>query len=198
MKKYKNTLLQSDELFYLKLRRNKYKKGKKKKLNINICTLFFLINFFIIIFSACYYLIIFKRKNNNQSDKNLNNINIKTSQNLIESYIKSQKDFCENPNKYINQKYEESIFLSDVNFNETKFQMYIFKSANFILNQFKKYGAFEIVESKNMIDALKFYSSKYNILNNKDIFMLDIGGNIGWYPSILGRYGYSILSFEAF
>ena len=93
MKKYKNTLLQSDELFYLKLRRNKYKKGKKKKLNINICTLFFLINFFIIIFSACYYLIIFKRKNNNQSDKNLNNINIKTSQNLIESYIKSQKDF---------------------------------------------------------------------------------------------------------
>ena len=37
-----------------------------------------------------------------------------------------------------------------------------------------------------------------NIINNKDIFMLDIGGNIGWYPSILGRYGYSILSFEAF
>ena len=28
--------------------------------------------------------------------------------------------------------------------------------------------------------------------------MLDIVGNIGWYPSILGRYGYSILSFEAF
>ena len=28
--------------------------------------------------------------------------------------------------------------------------------------------------------------------------MLDIGGNVGWYPSLLGRYGYSILSFEAF
>jgi FkbM family methyltransferase len=28
--------------------------------------------------------------------------------------------------------------------------------------------------------------------------MLDIGGNVGWYPSILGRYGYTILSFEAF
>ena len=26
--------------------------------------------------------------------------------------------------------------------------------------------------------------------------MLDIGGNIGWYPSFLGRFGYSILSFE--
>lgn len=28
--------------------------------------------------------------------------------------------------------------------------------------------------------------------------MLDIGGNIGWYPSFLGRFGYSILSFEPF
>ena len=27
--------------------------------------------------------------------------------------------------------------------------------------------------------------------------MLDIGGNVGWYPSLLGRYGYSILTFEA-
>ena len=26
--------------------------------------------------------------------------------------------------------------------------------------------------------------------------MLDIGGNIGWYPSLLGRYGYTILTFE--
>ena len=39
---------------------------------------------------------------------------------------------------------------------------------------------------------------KNNILNNKDIYMLDIGANIGWYPSLLGRYGYSIISFEAF
>ena len=28
--------------------------------------------------------------------------------------------------------------------------------------------------------------------------MLDIGGNIGWYPSYLGRFGYSILTFEPF
>ena len=28
--------------------------------------------------------------------------------------------------------------------------------------------------------------------------MLDIGGNIGWYPSLLGRYGYTILTFEAY
>ena len=28
--------------------------------------------------------------------------------------------------------------------------------------------------------------------------MLDIGSNIGWYPSFLGRFGYSIISFEPF
>ena len=28
--------------------------------------------------------------------------------------------------------------------------------------------------------------------------MLDIGGNIGWYPSLLGRYGYTIITFEPF
>ena len=76
--------------------------------------------------------------------------------------------------------------------------MYIFKANNFILNEFRTTGAFEIPLSKNMIEALKFYGSKKNIVNNKDIFMLDIGGNVGWYPSLLGRYGYTILSFEAF
>lgn len=28
--------------------------------------------------------------------------------------------------------------------------------------------------------------------------MLDIGGNIGWYPSFLGRFGYTILTFEPY
>ena len=28
--------------------------------------------------------------------------------------------------------------------------------------------------------------------------MLDIGGNIGWYPSLLGRYCYTILTFEPY
>ena len=76
--------------------------------------------------------------------------------------------------------------------------MYIFKSRNFILDELKLYGAFEITVSNSMFEALKEYGFKKNISNNKDIYMLDIGGNIGWYPSFLGRYGYSILSFEAF
>lgn len=61
----------------------------------------------------------------------------------------------------------------------------------------KKYGRYENAVSNNMIKALKYYTKKNNILDNKNIFILDIGGNIGWYPSLLGRYGFTILSFEA-
>ena len=34
-------------------------------------------------------------------------------------------------------------------------------------------------------------------VKNEDIFILDIGGNFGVYPSFLGKFGYSILTFEA-
>jgi FkbM family methyltransferase len=49
----------------------------------------------------------------------------------------------------------------------------------------------------NFLDALKYYAEKNNIIKNEDIFMLDIGGNLGAYPSFLGKFGYSILTFEA-
>ena len=76
--------------------------------------------------------------------------------------------------------------------------MYIFKSEGFLKYELSKFGSYEITICKNMIEALKFYSSLYNILNNKDIFILDIGGNVGYYPSVLGRFKYTILSFEPF
>ena len=76
--------------------------------------------------------------------------------------------------------------------------MYIYNISNFILGEFKGRGTFEKELGDNMIEALKFYANKNNIKNNKDITMLDVGGNVGWYPSLLGRYGYTILSFEAF
>jgi len=48
----------------------------------------------------------------------------------------------------------------------------------------------------NVLHALDYYSKKKNV-ENKDIYLLDIGSNIGWYSYYLGKYGYKILSFEA-
>ena len=197
MKSPKNHNIKYDEYSSLSKHIHKYNKKKQIKSNFKIYAFVILIILFLILPIVCYYLI---KKQKNQSDIKLRKIfnNIEPSYKLIESYIKAQKDFCENPNIYINEKYESNIFLSDVKLNDYKFQMYIFKSDNFILNEFKLSGAYEIPLSNYIIEALNFYSLKYNISNNKDIFMLDIGGNVGWYPSILGRYGYTILSFEAF
>ena len=127
--------------------------------------------------------------------KNLNQVHY--NDDIVEYYKKLQKDFCENPSKYINEKLEKEIDLFDVKAGGIKYQIYIYKSFNWVLYQVKKYGRYENAVSNNMIKALKYYTKKNNILNNKDIFILDIGGNIGWYPSLLGRYGFSIISFEA-
>jgi len=170
---------------------------------------FSLFIYFVII---CYLInihIIIK-KTASRYDKIINNIhkrskffsNIKSNNNnklnLLEVYKKEQNDFCENPSKYINQEYEKEIYLIDVNLNELKYKMYMFKPHNYVEIKIKKNGAYEKKLSENIMEALKFYSLKYKILNNKDITILDIGGNVGWYPSLLGRYGFTILSFEAF
>ena len=56
---------------------------------------------------------------------------------------------------------------------------------------------YEPMHISNFLDALKYYGEKKNIKKNEDIFMLDIGGNLGVYPTFLGKFGYSIITFEA-
>lgn len=176
----------------------------QKKSNRKLILFLYILTFLSIclICYIIYLLIIIKnfkqdfRSNLHNSSKHLNN-NDKNID-IIKPYIKAQKEFCEHPNKFKNQKYENQIGLFNVKLNEIKYQIYAFKSSNFLSNSLKRFGYFENIVSNNMLEALKFYGIKNNILNNKDIYMLDIGGNVGWYPSLLGRYGYSILSFEAF
>ena len=42
---------------------------------------------------------------------------------------------------------------------------------------------------------MNYYSNKTKI-KNEDIYILDIGANIGWYSITLGRFGYKIIGFE--
>ena len=192
MNKFKKIKFESDKkslLIYFNPHKKRYIKSnnkRKSKFKSNIIFSIITITINMIVIISIIYL--FKSKNNINKDLNFN---------IIEPYIKSQKDFCQNSDKYINEKYEKELVLFDVKINELKYQLYIFNSSNYLFYNLKKKGAFETTISNNIIKALKFYSEKKNITNNKDIFMLDIGGNVGWYPSLLGRYGYSILTFEA-
>ena len=183
---------------------NSFKSKKevdRKEISFNIyyyIFIFFIIVIFFLIFIICYILYLLNLKLNTNNNIDQSYLYLNNNSGILDPYIKAQNDFCKNPNKYFKQNYEDNIFLSDVKVNGLKYKMYLFKSQNFILNEFKLFGSFEIKLGNNIIDALRFYSSKNNIKNNKEIYLLDIGGNIGWYPSLLGRYGYRILSFEPF
>lgn len=188
----------------VKFTNNKDLKNNPKinKYKILIYSLYVLIFFIFFLFCLVIYLLNrqkkINQKNNYYIENPYKNSNELDNNNLIEPYIKAQKDFCENPNKYFNKIYENEICLYDVKFNELKYQIYAFKSPNFLINELKSRGHFEKNIGNNMIEALNFYRKNNAILNNKDIIVLDIGGNVGWYPSLLGRYGYTIISFEAF
>lgn len=133
-----------------------------------------------------------------QNNTNENSISYKlemNNNNILLPYIKQQNDFCDNKEK-MNKLIEDQITLQEVNISGLIYEIYIYKNKNFMTYGFKKDKSFEKDESINILKALQYYGKKKNITNNKNIFILDIGGNIGWYPSFLGRFGYSILSFE--
>lgn len=184
--------------------------------------IFKVILIFIIIINIMYIFMIFKDKNKilDEIKKNkniikeikknlnitLNKINLINSTiterndinklNILEPYINEQNDFCVNQKKYFNKLIEAQIKLQNISLNGMTYQMYIYKDNNFMTHDLKLYNSFETKETINILKALEYYRVKYTIFNNKDIFILDIGGNIGWYPSFFGRLGYSILSFE--
>ena len=171
------------------------KRLEKKESRSN---LFYVLIIFISLIILCYFLYLLKKQLNLNFGINHKVQNDPNYDRIIKPYIVAQNDFCENPNKYLNQKYEDEITLFDVKFDNLKYQMYVFKSANVIIHDLNRTGVYERDMSTNITKVLKLYGTKKNIKENKDILVLDIGLNVGWYPSLLGRYGYTIIGFEAF
>ena len=74
--------------------------------------------------------------------------------------------------------------------------MFVYKRSDAVSHVIRSSHKWEDSHTLNVLKALEYYSKKNNI-ENKDIYLLDIGSNIGWYTYYLGKYGYKILSFEA-
>ena len=131
--------------------------------------------------------------------KNLDKINIiNYNQNILQVYKEKQNNFCENPDKYYNHQWEDLIGLTNFSFKNISYQIYVYKKYdNYMSKGIIRSGQYESKHMSNFLEALKYYSKVNKITNNKDIFILDIGGNIGTYPSFLAKFGYSILTFEA-
>jgi len=136
--------------------------------------------------------------NNNKyiSEVELSEISFeKFDENVLQQIKNQQMEFCNNENKYRKGIYEEQIRLTNIDILNKSYHMYIYKREDYVSNNILREKSWEGKQSKALIDALNYYSSLKKI-KNSNIFILDIGANIGWYSIFLGKYGYRVLSFE--
>ena len=94
------------------------------------------------------------------------------------------------------QEYENRIIKGEVNYLKKRFDFFIYyTNKDAVSNFIRRIHSWERAHTQKVLKALEYYSKKKN-LENKDIYLLDIGSNIGWYTYYLGKYGFQILSFE--
>lgn len=115
--------------------------------------------------------------------------------NIFTECMKNQTYFCENQNKFLNKNIERNMIIVDVKFQDLTYNMHVYTKYDGISFNLIKKKTWESEETENVLKALNYYSNKKNI-KNKDIYVIDIGANIGWYSILLGQYGYKVISFE--
>ena len=185
----------------------------QKKNKYRILIIIFLILLFIQILFFFFYLIFGKiilnqftelkillKKDNNSSLNHYNYFQNEENDKIFtemdrQKHIKQQNLFCQNQINNNNTKIEDKIKMVNIKFSKSNFDMFIYKSNDFLSNAISGSGSWETKETNNLLSLLDYYSRKKNIKRN-DIYVLDIGANIGWYTFILGNKGYNIISFE--
>ena len=115
---------------------------------------------------------------------------------INEKYIQLQNHFCEKENENINQTYDDKLIIANASLNGTNFNMYVYKKNDIVSNNIIKLHYWEKNHTMKILKAMQYYAQKKN-LENKDIYLLDIGANVGWFTYFIGKYGFKIISFEA-
>ena len=114
---------------------------------------------------------------------------------INEKFKQKQINFCNNISKYLNKYFENQIKLSEAHFNNITYNMFVYKENDIVSNTISDNHHYEKDETYNILDGLNFYSKKKNLINN-NIYIIDVGGNVGWYTLILGKLGYNLVTFE--
>ena len=154
--------------------------------------------FFISIMIFIFFAILFNLSsiNNNSSGVDLSEVTFqKLNKSILQEIKKLQMEFCSNQSKYIKYNFENQIKLVNASLLKKNFYMYIYKSQDIVSYYIDLVKNYEATETEKIINALDYYSYKKNI-SNSDIYILDIGANVGWYTFFFGKCGYNVLSFE--
>ena len=119
------------------------------------------------------------------------------NQNKIDQYYKEQKKFCNEQKDYYNKNIEDKIRLAKAHLNNKNFNMYVYNENNFdyVSYAIRNMGGWDTINSIKISNALEFYSNILNV-KHEDIYIIDLGANIGWFSFYLAKFGYNILSFE--
>ena len=117
------------------------------------------------------------------------------NENINKEYRKKQINFCKNINENLNHEFEDKIKLAKVIVNDITYNMFVYKNNDIVSYYISNQNKWEKLATNNVLNGLNYYKKKKNLFN-KDIYIIDVGGNIGWYTFLLGKYGYNLITFE--
>ena len=115
---------------------------------------------------------------------------------INKQYIQFQNYFCDKQNETSIPVYEKRIKKANVDYNGNKFEMFVHSGFDFVSESILDSHQWEGHLTQNILQALEYYTKKKNLKNN-DVYFLDIGANVGYYTYYIGKYGYKVMSFEA-
>ena len=70
------------------------------------------------------------------------------------------------------------------------------KNFDYVSDSIIRYKSWEMPLTLEMKNAIEYYAKKNNIIDNKNITIIDIGANIGCHTLSLAKLNYSIIGFE--
>ena len=110
-------------------------------------------------------------------------------------YIENQLHFCKSYDLFLDPIVENKIQNVTARLNNILFNMYAYKDNDYVSGSIRSSGNWEASSTNNIMKCLEYYSNKKQ-LSKKDITILDIGANIGWYSFYFAKAGYELISFE--
>lgn len=112
-----------------------------------------------------------------------------------QKYIFSQKFFCQNEFIFNNSLIEENLKVVNAKIKNVNFNMFVYKINSIVSNSISHNGFYEFRETNSILSALLYYTKKAKV-EKHDVYVIDVGANIGWYTFTLGKEGYNVFSFE--
>ncbi len=147
----------------------------------------------LIVLLICLILFVFLKNDSSNNSITFSNSNNKVTlngfeefhanefdENALLKYKQQQKDFCDNQEKFLIREYEDKLELANVSFLSQLFPMYVYKNDDYVSKEILMMENWKGDETNNLLTALIFYSS-IKRLTRENIYVLDIGSNVGWY-----------------